>query len=195
MCDILLWSKKNRRGTRSGSKLDGRARPGMCARLPALWGAWWDISINTCDIIVTFNSSSHPQYSRALCLIDVLLQLFYLQRLHQYLSPPLQVRDPTTSWHTSSNIVLDHIFCHFYFNATGTGQSQLISAVDKVCTRSLVKPHEQWTVSSKVRLRCHNINQYMMETFVAKIIFIIIIMFLNVFCKPQRCWRHDNWGR
>ena len=67
-----------------------------------------DISIFTCDIIVTFNNSSHPQYSRALCLIDVSLQIFYLQRLHQYLSPPLQVRDPTTSWHTSSNIVFDH---------------------------------------------------------------------------------------
>ena len=146
-----------------------------------------DLSINTCDIIVTFNNSSHPQYSRALCLIDVSLQIFYLQRLHQYLSPPLQVRDPTTSWHTSSNIVLDHIFCHFYFNATGTGQSQLISAVDKVCTRSLVKPHEQWTVSLKVRLRCHNINQYTMVTLVVKIIFfiitIIIIMFLDVFFK------------
>ena len=67
-----------------------------------------DLSINTCDVIVTFNNSSHPQYSRALCQIDVSLQIFYLQRLHQYLSPPLQVRDPTTSWHTSSNIVFDH---------------------------------------------------------------------------------------
>ena len=32
-----------------------------------------DICINTCDIIVTFINSNHPQYSGALCLIDVLL--------------------------------------------------------------------------------------------------------------------------
>ena len=70
-------------------------------------------------------------------------------------------------------------------NAAGTGQSQLISAVDKVCTRSLGRRREQWTVSLKVRLRCHNINQYMVVTFVVKIIAIvitiIIIMFLNGF--------------
>ena len=131
-----------------------------------------DISINICDIIVTFINSSHPQYVYLCFTCSVFINTSY----HPYKSGTQQQAD-------IHQVILSLItfFGTNNFNATGTGQSQLISAADKVCTRSLGKPHEQWTVSLKVRLRCHDINQYMMVTFVVKIIFIIIIMFLNVF--------------